>query len=212
MSDGLGTPSQDRAGVLDTMVSSEGCCVCTQSTHLVPDVVDAKVEKIALSFATATSVLTAPPSYCCGGCCCCCGDCCCVCAASVSRGVGCFHCRVLSVLFSFSPFLTPSASSAVWVSLDPTTVLSLLGCSSSCSPDSSTVAPSARWVRCQHGSTRRFSTMSCVYSTHHFLRALNSFPSLLQRISLALSSLLALPELLLFSLAPPEPSLLSRSS
>ena len=45
--------------------------------------------------------------------------------------------------------------------------------------------------------------MSCVFSTHHFLRTLNSFPSLLQRISLALSPLLllrALPEPRLFFL------------
>ena len=64
--------------------------------------------------------------------------------------------------------------------------------------------------------------MSCVYSTHPSLLALNSFPSSLQRISLALSSLLlhralpgpqllfllpALPEPFSFLLlAPPEPS------
>ena len=74
----------------------------------------------------------------------------------------------------------------------------------------------------------RFSTMPCVYSTHHFLHALNSLPSLLQRISLALSSLLRappglqllIPELFfhsldllarsehsLLSLAVPDPSL-----
>ena len=69
--------------------------------------------------------------------------------------------------------------------------------------------------------------MSCVYSTYHFLRALNSLPSSLQRISLALPSLLlqhalprrqlffllfALRELFLLScdfLARPEHSLLS---
>ena len=46
-------------------------------------------------------------------------------------------------------------------------------------------APSACVVRRPYGSTMCFSTMSCVYSTHHFLPALNSFPSLFQRISLA---------------------------
>ena len=46
------------------------------------------------------------------------------------------------------------------------------------------LAPSACAVRCSHGSTMRFSTMSCVYSTHRSLHALN-FPSWLQRISLA---------------------------
>ena len=30
MSDDLVTRAKDRGGVLDTMVSSEGCCVCTQ--------------------------------------------------------------------------------------------------------------------------------------------------------------------------------------
>ena len=54
------------------------------------------------------------------------------------------------------------------------------------------LAPSACVVRHPYGSTMRSSTMSCVYSTHHFLCALNSFPSLLQRISLALSSPLLL--------------------
>ena len=52
------------------------------------------------------------------------------------------------------------------------------------------LAPSACVVRCPQGSTMRFSTMSCVFSTHRFLHALNSLPSLLQRIPLALSSLL----------------------
>ena len=85
------------------------------------------------------------------------------------------------------------------------------------------LAPSACVVRRPYGSTMRSSTMSCVYSTHHILRALNSFPSLLQRISLALSSLIflralpgpqplfllfALPEHSLLSLALPEFSLL----
>ena len=62
------------------------------------------------------------------------------------------------------------------------------------------LAPSACAVRCPHGSTMRFPTMSCVYSTHHSLHALNSVPSCLQRIPLALSSLL----LFLFLFAPPE--------
>ena len=53
------------------------------------------------------------------------------------------------------------------------------------------LAPSAYVVRCPHGSTQHFATMSCVCSTHHSLRASNSFSSL-QRILLALSSLLFL--------------------
>ena len=60
------------------------------------------------------------------------------------------------------------------------------------------LAPSACAVRCPHGSTMRFSTMSCVYSTHRSLHALN-FPSWLQRISLALS-----PPLLLRALPGPQ--------
>ena len=72
------------------------------------------------------------------------------------------------------------------------------------------LAPFACTVRCPHGSTMRFSTTSSVYSTHHFLRTLNSLPSSLQRISLALPSLLlhhALPgpQLLFLLLAPTEP-------
>ena len=47
------------------------------------------------------------------------------------------------------------------------------------------LAPFACAVRCPHGSTMRFSTKSCVYSTHHSLHALNSLRSWLQRISLA---------------------------
>ena len=47
------------------------------------------------------------------------------------------------------------------------------------------LAPSVGVGRCPYGPTRRLSTMSCVCSTHHFLRTLNSFLSLLQRISLA---------------------------
>ena len=70
------------------------------------------------------------------------------------------------------------------------------------------LAPSACVVRRPYGSTMRSSTMSCAYSTHHFLRALNSFPSLLQRMSLALSSLLFLhalpgPQHLFLLFAPP---------
>ena len=57
-------------------------------------------------------------------------------------------------------------------------------------------APSACVVRCPHGSTMRSATMSCVYSTHHSLHALNSLPSQLQRILFALSSLLLLRALL----------------
>ena len=76
------------------------------------------------------------------------------------------------------------------------------------------LAPSACVVRCPHGSTMRFSTMSCVHSTHHILSALNSFPSLLQRISLALLPLLLFhalpgPQPLFLLVAPPEHSLLS---
>ena len=72
------------------------------------------------------------------------------------------------------------------------------------------LAPFACAVHCPHGSTVRSSTKSCVYSTHHFPRTLNSLPSSLQRISLALQSLLlhrALPgpQLLFLLLAPPEP-------
>ena len=86
------------------------------------------------------------------------------------------------------------------------------------------LAPSAGVGRCPYGPTRRLATMSCVCSTHHFLRTLNSFLSSFQRNSLALSSLLlhralpgprlffllfAPPELFLLLLAPPEPLLLS---
>ena len=76
------------------------------------------------------------------------------------------------------------------------------------------LAPSACVVRRPHGSTMRSSTVSCVYSTHRSPLALNSFPSFVQRIFLALSSLLFLrtppgPELsFLLPFAPPEPSLL----
>ena len=70
--------------------------------------------------------------------------------------------------------------------------------------------PSACVVRRPYESTMRFATMSCVCSTHHALRTLNSFLSLLQRISLALSPLLLLhalpgPQLLFLLLALPEP-------
>ena len=71
------------------------------------------------------------------------------------------------------------------------------------------LAPFGDVVRCPHGSTKRFSTMSCVCSTHRFLRVLNSFLSVLQRISLALSSLLFLRALPGSQLAPPEHRLLS---
>ena len=80
------------------------------------------------------------------------------------------------------------------------------------------LAPSACVVRCPHGSTKRSSTTSCVCSTHHSLLALNSFLSFLQRILLALSSLLFLrappgPELVFpLPIAPPEPFLLSAFS
>ena len=47
------------------------------------------------------------------------------------------------------------------------------------------LAPSVSVGRCPYGPTKRLSTMSCVYSTHHFL-ALKSLPSSLQCISLAL--------------------------
>ena len=75
------------------------------------------------------------------------------------------------------------------------------------------LAPFACVVRCSHGSTMRFSTMSCVYSTHRSLHALN-FPSWLQRISLAMSTLLLIralpgPQPLFPLLAPLEPLLLS---
>ena len=77
------------------------------------------------------------------------------------------------------------------------------------------LAPSVCVGRCPYGPTKRLSTMSWVYSTQHYLRALNSLPSLLQRIPLALSSLLfhrALPgpQLLFLLFAPPELFLLSR--
>ena len=70
------------------------------------------------------------------------------------------------------------------------------------------LAPSASVVRCPRGSTKRFSTTSCVCSTRRFRCALNSLPPSLQRVLLALSSLLdpslqlVLP-LLAALLAPP---------
>ena len=56
------------------------------------------------------------------------------------------------------------------------------------------------WAIVHTGPTKYLSTMSCVCSTHHALLALNSFPSCLQRILLALS-------FLLFPHAPPGPEL-----
>ena len=76
------------------------------------------------------------------------------------------------------------------------------------------LAPSVSVGRCPYGPTRRLSTKSCVFSTHHSLHALNSPPSSLQRVSLALSSLLLHrafpgPQLLFLLFAPPELFLLS---
>ena len=43
------------------------------------------------------------------------------------------------------------------------------------------LAPSVGVGRCPYGPTKRFATMSCVCSTHHFLRSSSSFPSSFQR-------------------------------
>ena len=81
----------------------------------------------------------------------------------------------------FLPPVSPSVCSAgLWVS---STLSSSRACSAALllARFVDGLAQSACVVRCQRGSTRRFSTKSCVYSTHHFLRALHSFPSLFQR-------------------------------
>ena len=130
------------------------------------------------------------------------------------------YCLVVSPFLSpflpFFPRVSPSASSAkLWVS-------STLSSSRACSA----AFLAARQIRrrprpvriCGPTSTRihhAFSTMSCVYSTHQSHLVLNSFPSFLQRIFLALSPLLFLrvppkPELLFLSLFLLSPLLFSR--
>ena len=124
-----------------------------------------------------------------------------------------FHCTVSSVFlfFLFSPISPPlplrrsSGSLRRCHHREPVRLLFWL-----LARFVDALAPSASVVRCPHGSTMRFSTMSCVYSTRGSLHALNLFPSVLQRISLALPSLLlhrALkgPQLLFPLFAPPEP-------
>ena len=111
--------------------------------------------------------------------------------ASALRGVECFHCMVLSVCFFFlSPFLLLCLFGQALGPFGPVVIASLFGCSSGCSPRSSTASRRPQVWSAVHRSTKRFSTTSCVYSTHHSHRELISFPSsLLQRIPLALSSI-----------------------
>ena len=133
---------------------------------------------------------------------------------------------VLPCSHLFLPLVFPSASSAkLWVS--PTPSLSR-ACSAALLAARQTRRRPRAVCMCGPLSTRIHHAF-----LHHFLHALNSLPSSLQRTSLALSSLLrALPgrrllflelflllldllarsEHSLLSLAPPEPSLLSRSS
>ena len=143
------------------------------------------------------------------------------CLAGAARCAECFHCTVLSLLlfflfFTISPPLPLRQDSGFLEWCHRRMPVRLPFWLLARFVDA--LAPSACAVRCTHGSNKRFSTKSCVYSTHHFLRALNSLPFLLQRISLALSSLVLLrappgPELLLLPcFAPPEPFFSSRSS
>ena len=119
------------------------------------------------------------------------------------------HCLFCLSLLSFLPHFSPSASSAkLWVS---STLSSSRACSAALPAAARFVDRPQVWsARCPHGSTKRSSTTLCVYSTHHFLRAMNSLPSPLQRISPALSSLLlhcalSEPQLLFLLFAPSEP-------
>ena len=111
---------------------------------------------------------------CCCSCCCCCGwhllqwlsRFCCS-GNGRQRAVCCFLFSPLSLAL-ISPFLPlrPVRSRAL---------LALLSWLLATLVDG--LAPSAGVVRCPHGPTMRFATMSCVCSTRHFLRTLNSFPS-----------------------------------
>ena len=135
--------------------------------------------------------------------------------ASGLLGAQCFHCIALSFSLSSSPRLPPlplrqnSGSLRPCLRREPVRLPFWL-----LARFVDGLAPSACVVRRPYGSTTRSSTMSCVSSTHHFLHALNMFPSMFQRHSLALSPLLLLrallgPRLLFLLYAPPEHSLLS---
>ena len=99
--------------------------------------------------------------------CCCCWSCCCCWEVDRQRAV-CFFLFSPLPLAPISPFLLlrPVLSRAL-----PAELLWLLATLFD------GLAPSASVVRCPCGPTKRLSTMSCVYSTHHFLRALPSFLS-----------------------------------
>ena len=120
--------------------------------------------------------------HCCARCCCCCCYNNCSwwllvrfpCQASVSRGVFSLRCLVCLSPSPFLPFclfvqtlgLLTLPSSRVCSVRQPFWLLATFV---------DDLAPSEGVVRCPHGSTRRFSTMSCVCSTRHSLHALNSF-------------------------------------
>ena len=103
------------------------------------------------------------------------------CLQSVARCAECFHCTVCSVFvfFLFFPTSHPlplrqnSGSLRPCHRREPVRLPFWL-----LARFVDGLTPSACVVRCPHGSTMRFSTMSCVHSTHHS-RGLNSFPSLL---------------------------------
>ena len=113
------------------------------------------------------------------------------CLLSVARCAEYFHCTVCSVFlfFLFFPTSPPMPLRQNSGSLRPRHCLEPVRLLFWLLRFVDVLATSACVVRCPHGSTMRFSTMSCVYSTR-LSRTLNSFPSLLQRISLALLPLL----------------------
>ena len=131
-----------------------------------------------------------------------------VAAAAAVVGVAlafCGRCSTKCRVFSLPCLVCLSACLFGWALglSGPVFISSLFGGSSGCSPDSAPSPGAAHVARCQHGSTMRYATMSCVCSTRGTPRALNSH------------FLVAPPGpqlLFLAQLVLPEHSLLSRSS
>ena len=147
--------------------------------------------KIAVELKSRSTIAAVPPpvpadleGHCkrcrCSCCCGCCG-CCSGCSGKVEDNVQVV--AFSSLRFPLLPFLPFSSCDPFCLARLPARLSWLLATLFD------GLAPSVGVGRCPYGPTRRFSTMSCVYSTHPSLRALNSFPSSLQRISLALPPL-----------------------
>ena len=143
-------------------------------------------------------------------CACCCGRCCYCCGCSTC----CSEDNVQCVAF-FSP-RRPLFPFLPFSPCDPFCLARFPRGSRGCSPHSSTASRRPQVWAVVHTDPPGVSP-PCHVSCRHiiFLRALNSFPSLLRRTSLALSSLLLLhalpgPRLLFLLFAPPDLFLLSR--